>query len=48
MPFAVRFRGTQHCDAIFGTICYGHVWDWPPEVAILAAVATLPQLYDFL
>lgn len=28
MPFTVRFRGTEHRDAILGTIRYGHVWDW--------------------
>jgi hypothetical protein len=28
MPFTVRFGGTEHRDAILGTIRYGHVWDW--------------------
>jgi hypothetical protein len=28
MPSSVRFRGTEHSDAILGTIRYGHVWDW--------------------
>jgi hypothetical protein len=30
MPFTVRFRGTQHRDAILATIRYGHVWNWRP------------------
>jgi hypothetical protein len=28
MAFAVRFRGTEHCDAILSTVRYGHVCDW--------------------
>jgi hypothetical protein len=28
MPFTVRFRDTEHRDAILGTIRYGRVWDW--------------------
>jgi hypothetical protein len=28
MSFTVRFPGTEHRDAILGTIRYGHVWDW--------------------
>ncbi len=28
MPFTVRFSGTEHGDAILGTVRYGHVWDW--------------------
>jgi hypothetical protein len=28
MAFTVGFRGTEHPDAILGTVRYGHVWDW--------------------
>ena len=28
MALTVRFCGTEHRDAILGTIRYGHVWDW--------------------
>jgi hypothetical protein len=31
MPFAIRFRGTNHGLAIVGTIRYGHVWDGVPS-----------------
>jgi hypothetical protein len=28
MAFRIRFRGTEHVNAVLSTIGYGHVWNW--------------------
>jgi len=28
MAFTIRFRGTEHRDAILSSVRYVHVWDW--------------------
>ena len=26
--FTIGFGRAEHCNAILGTVCYRHVWDW--------------------